>query len=78
MHVREGSCFKNTNELNDELWKSLFGIIVVDVDVHDDDDEVYLLVMDIHTHIHFKWNVRVNELLKAPRDKNCYDAITTW
>lgn len=32
---------------------------------------------DIHTHIHFKWNVHVNELLKAPRADDCYDAITT-
>lgn len=32
---------------------------------------------DIHTHIHFKLNVHVNELLKAPRVEDCYDVITT-
>lgn len=79
MHAREGSCFKFTignvvYEFADELWKSLFGITVVDAN---DDDEVDSLVMNIDTHIHFKWNVHVKEILKAPSDEDCYDSITT-
>lgn len=57
-----------------DLWKSLFGITVVDVD---DGDEVDPLVKDTNTHIHFKWNTHVNELLKAPHADDCYDPITT-
>lgn len=72
LHVREGPCFKFTignvvYEFTNELWKSLFGIIVIDAI---DNDEADLLVTSIHTHIHFKWNVHVNELLKASRDEN--------
>ena len=79
MHAKKISCFKFTignvvYEFTDELWKSLFDIIVVD---DNDDDEVDPLVTDIHTHIHFKWNVHVNELLKSPRLNDCYVAITT-
>lgn len=62
LHAREGSCFKFTignvvYEFTDELWKSLFGITVVDAN---DDDEVDSLVMNIDTHIHFKWKVHVS------------------
>lgn len=79
LHARKVFCIKFTignfvYEFNDELWKSLFGMTIVDID---DDDEAGPLVTDIHTHIHFKWNAHVNELLKAPHGENCYDAITT-
>lgn len=78
LHAMKGSCFKFTigkivYEFTNELWKSLFGIIFVDAD----DDEANPFVMDINIHIHFKWNVHVNELLKDPCVEGCYDPITT-
>lgn len=54
LHAKKGSFFKFTignvvYEFTDDLWKSLFGITVVDVA---DDDEVDPLVIDIHTYLH--------------------------
>ena len=28
-------------------------------------------------HIHFKWNIHVNEIFKAPLSDDCYNPITT-
>lgn len=80
LHDMRGPCFKFTignivYELKDDLWKSLFDIIVVDGD--DDDDEAGPLVMDTNTRIHFKWNIHVNEMLKSPPVDDCYDHIPT-
>lgn len=79
LHDRQGPCFNFTigntiYEFTDDLWKFLFGITVVDPD---DDDEVDPFVMDTNTHIHFKWKIHVNELLKSPRSNDCYDPTTT-
>lgn len=74
LHNRRGSSFKFTigntvYEFTDDLWKSLFGITIVDVDVE-------MLVTDINLHQHFKWNIHLNQLLKASRSDDCYDPIT--
>lgn len=79
MNERNDSCFKFTignvvYEFTDTLWKPLFSITVVDVVA---DDEVDLLVTDLHTHVNYDWNVHVNDILRAPRAEDYYDAITT-
>lgn len=68
LHDRRGSSFKfsigNTvYEFTNDLWKSLFGITIVDVD---DDVEAELLVMDTNLHQDFKWNIHLNQLLRTP------------
>lgn len=79
LHEEQGSCFKfsignKVYQFTNDLWKTLFGIIVGDADVA---GKVDMWVMDLYNHVYFNWNVHLNEILKAPRAKDCYDHITT-
>lgn len=58
-------------EFTNNLWKYLFGITIFDVDVEP-------LVMDTNLHQHFKWNIHLNHLLRAPHSDDCYDPITNY
>lgn len=75
LHDRHGSSFKFTicnivYEFTDDIWKSLFGITIIGVDVEP-------LVTYTNLHHDFKWNIHLNNLIKAPRSDDCYDPITT-
>lgn len=39
--------------------------------------DVEPLVMDANLHHDFKWNLHLNQFLKAPHSDDCYDPITT-
>lgn len=54
----------------DDLWNSLFGLIIVSVDVEP-------LVTNINLHQDIKWNINLNEFLKAPRFDFRVKIITT-
>lgn len=65
LHDKYGSSFKFTicniiYEFTGDLWRSLFGIIIVGADAEP-------LVTDVNFHHDFKWNIHLNEILKAPR-----------
>lgn len=79
LHDMQCSIFKfsignKVYQFINDLWKSLFGIMVVDPD---DDNEVDPLITDTETHVNFDWGIHVNELLKVSRVEDCYDPITT-
>lgn len=79
LHEKQGSCFvfsvgNKVYPFTNDLWKTLFGITVGDVD---EDDDVDPQVTNLYTHVDFNWNVHLNEILKAPRVEDCYDPITT-
>lgn len=64
MHDKRGSSSKFTigNTVYDftyDLWKSLFGIVIVSVDAEP-------LVTDTNLHQDFKWSTHMNEFLKDP------------
>lgn len=74
-HGTHGSSFKFTirntiYNFTDDVWKSLFRIIIVSTDVEP-------LVTDTNLHQDFKWNIYLNELLIAPHFDDCSDPITT-
>lgn len=75
LHDRRDSTFKFTigntvYDFIDALWKSLFDIIIVSVYVEP-------LVTYTNIHQYFKWNIHLNELLKAPWSDGCVKTITT-
>lgn len=79
LHDKDGSCFKFiignvVYEFIDDLWRSLFGITIIDTDVGDEPDS---LVIDVHTHIYYRGNTVVNEMLRAPRSGGSFKPLTT-
>lgn len=76
----QGSCFKfsignKIYQSTNDLWKSLFGITVIDDE--EEEEEVGPLVTNSDTHVNFDWGIHVDELLKAPCFEDYYDPIST-
>lgn len=80
LYDKDGSYFKFTignvvYEFTDDLWKSLFGITIIDPDVGDESDS---LVPDVHAHIYYRGNTIVNKMLRDLRPEGRFKPLTTY